>query len=258
MCAEGKLKRRTHGRDMNTPEELKSQTKAKSEPEEYGPDDFSGSVQRTQLKAEGPADMKNKLKDKNTITNEKRGLSQPKVDRTARKQRSTETRTRRNETKIEAMNGLENHHYTMQNTLTEGQLKDKFEHDKYGDSHAQKRSTLKHCRSEGLRVPRREGSVNVSRAQDPYTAVTTQDQHHAQGLALCHDVTLDIVTHQWVPAGHPQYTGARKGRLWVAQAQTQAQLTLLSGPQSLTLKCQHGSGAEGSTCCGFLVAWERK
>ena len=47
---------------MNTPEELKSQTKAKSEPEEYGPDDFSGSVQRTQLKAEGPPDMKNKAK----------------------------------------------------------------------------------------------------------------------------------------------------------------------------------------------------
>ena len=118
---------------MNTPEELKSQTKAKSEPEEYGPDDFSGSVQRTQLKAEGPADMKNKSKDKNTITNEKRGLFQPKVDHTARRQRSTETRTRRNKAKIEAMNGLENHHYTMQNTLTERQLKDKFEHGKFKD-----------------------------------------------------------------------------------------------------------------------------
>ena len=37
---------------MNTPEELKSpRRKAESEPEEYGSDDFSGSVQRTQLKA---------------------------------------------------------------------------------------------------------------------------------------------------------------------------------------------------------------
>ena len=72
-------------------------------------------------------------------------------------------------------------------------------------------------------------------------SATTQDQHHAQGLALCHDVTLDIVTHRWVPAGHPQYTGAREGRLWVAQAQTQ--LTLFVDPQSLSLECEHGSGA---------------
>ena len=67
-------------------------------------------------------------------------------------------------------------------------------------------------------------------------SATTQDQHHAQGLALCHDVTLDIVTHRWVPAGHPQYTGAQKGRLWVAQAQTQ--LTLFVDPQSLSLECE--------------------
>ena len=72
-------------------------------------------------------------------------------------------------------------------------------------------------------------------------SATTQDQHHAQGLALCHDVTLDIVTHRWVPAGHPQYTGAREGRLWVAQAQTQ--LMLFVGPQSISLECEHGSGA---------------
>ena len=77
-------------------------------------------------------------------------------------------------------------------------------------------------------------------------SATTQDQHHAQGLALCHDVTLDIVTHRWVPAGHPQYTGAREGRLWVAQAQTQ--LTLFVDPQSISLECEHGSGAEGSKC----------
>ena len=75
-------------------------------------------------------------------------------------------------------------------------------------------------------------------------SATTQDQHHAQELALCHDVTLDIVTHRWVPAGHPQYTGAREGRLWVAQAQTQ--LTLFVDPQSVSLECEHGSGAQGS------------
>ena len=94
-------------------------------------------------------------------------------------------------------------------------------------------------RSESLRVPRREGSVNVPRAQRLLHSSQQQhkDQHHAQGLALCHDVTLDIVTHRWVPAGHPQYTGAREGRLWVAQAQTQ--LTLFVDPQSLSLECEH-------------------
>ena len=73
-------------------------------------------------------------------------------------------------------------------------------------------------------------------------SATTQDQHHAQGLALCHDVTLGHRdTHRWVLARHPQYTGAREGRLWVAQAQTQ--LTLFVDPQSLSLECEHGSGA---------------
>ena len=48
---------------MNTPEELKSH-KQKQSPNQKSmdPDDFSGSVQRTQLKAEGLPDMKNKLK----------------------------------------------------------------------------------------------------------------------------------------------------------------------------------------------------
>ena len=88
------------------------------------------------------------------------------------------------------------------------------------------------------------GSQEDGKASPGQKKRTTQDQHHAQGLALCHDVTLDIVTHRWVPAGHPQYTGAREGRLWVAQAQTQ--LTLFVDPQSLSLECEHGSGAEGS------------
>ena len=93
-------------------------------------------------------------------------------------------------------------------------------------------------RSESLRVSRREGSVNAPRTQrllHSSQSAATQDQHHAHGLALCHDVTLDIVTHRWVPAGHPQYTGARKGRLWVAQTQTQ--LTLCADPQSTSLRC---------------------
>ena len=108
-------------------------------------------------------------------------------------------------------------------------------------------TTKEHSETLSPRGPRREGSVNVPRAQrllHSSQPATTQDQHHAQGLALCCDVTLDIVTHRWVPAGHPQYTGARKGRLWLAHAQTQ--LTLFVDPQSLSHKCEHGSGAEGS------------
>ena len=98
-------------------------------------------------------------------------------------------------------------------------------------------------RSESLRVPtpRRECQCSTCTETPTQQSATTQDQHHAQGLALCHDVTLDIVTHRWVPAGHPQYIGAREGRLWVAQAQTQ--LTLFVDPQSLSLECEHGSGA---------------
>ena len=40
-------------------------------------------------------------------------------------------RTRRNKAKIQAMNDLENHHFSMQNTLIEEHFKDKFEHGKY-------------------------------------------------------------------------------------------------------------------------------
>ena len=43
-------------------------------------------------------------------------------------------RTRRNKAKIEAMNGLENHHFSTQNTLIEEHFKDKFEHGKYKGS----------------------------------------------------------------------------------------------------------------------------
>ena len=40
----------------------------------------------------------------------------------------------------------------------------------------------------------------------------TQDDY---GLALCLRVILDSEAHRWVQAGHPRYTGARKGRPWV-------------------------------------------
>ena len=66
----------------------------------------------------------------NTITNEKRGLSQPKADRTVQEAEKYRDE-KRNKAKIEAMNGLENHHFSMQNTLIEGHFKDKFEHGKY-------------------------------------------------------------------------------------------------------------------------------
>ena len=57
-------------------------------------------------------------------------------------------------------------------------------------------------RSESLGVPPCEGSVNAPRAQSAtYTAVssTLTTTTTTNGLALCHDVTLDIVTHRWVP-----------------------------------------------------------
>ena len=49
------------------------------------------------------------------------------------------------------------------------------------------------------------------------TVTLHQDSNqHDDGLTLCHRVILDSVAHQWVQAGHPRYTGARKGRSWVA------------------------------------------
>ena len=35
--------------------------------------------------------------------------------------------------------------------------------------------------------------------------------HGSTELALCHDVTLDIVTHGWLPGGHPRYTRVHHG-----------------------------------------------
>ena len=47
----------------------------------------------------------------------------------------------------------------------------------------------------------------------PNTSAQNARRHdsnqHTQGLALCHRVILDSVTHPWVHAGHPRYTGAR-------------------------------------------------
>ena len=49
------------------------------------------------------------------------------------------------------------------------------------------------------------------------TITLLQDSNqHDNGLALCLRVILDSEAHPWVQAGHPRYTGARKGRPWVA------------------------------------------
>ena len=57
----------------------------------------------------------------------------------------------------------------------------------------------------------------------PLTRTRTRPSHYntiqpntTTGLALCRRVILDSEAHRWVQAGHPRYTGARKGRLWVA------------------------------------------
>ena len=42
-------------------------------------------------------------------------------------------------------------------------------------------------------------------------------QQQPTGLALCHDVTLDIVTHRWVPVDTHSTPVPERGRLWVAQ-----------------------------------------
>ena len=141
-------------------------------------------------------------------------------------------RTRRNKAKIETMNGLENHHCTMQNT-SRTSLSMASTRDVLACTTKEYSETLSRPESP---TPRRECQCSTYTETPTQQSATTQDQHHAQGLALCHDVTLDIVTHRWVPAGHPQYTGAREGRLWVAQAQTQ--LTLFVDPQSLSLECE--------------------
>ena len=49
------------------------------------------------------------------------------------------------------------------------------------------------------------------------TITLLQDSNqHDKGLALCLRVILDSGAHMWVLPGHPRYTGARKGRPWVA------------------------------------------
>ena len=52
------------------------------------------------------------------------------------------------------------------------------------------------------------------------TNTTITQQHgateHDNGFALYLRVILDSGAHRWVQAGHPRYTGARKGRAWVA------------------------------------------
>ena len=43
------------------------------------------------------------------------------------------------------------------------------------------------------------------------TSTTPRVQHHHDDtvLALCDNVTLEIVAHRWVPAEHPRYTCAQ-------------------------------------------------
>ena len=45
---------------------------------------------------------------------------------------------------------------------------------------------------------------------------TTRLTQHDNRLALCLRVILDSGARRWVQAGHPRYTGFRKGRPWVA------------------------------------------
>ena len=62
---------------------------------------------------------------------EKRLEQQPKADHTAQKAKKYRDENEANKVKIKTMNGLENHPFLMQSTLTRGKLKDKFEHGKY-------------------------------------------------------------------------------------------------------------------------------
>ena len=77
----------------------------------------------------------------NTITNEKRGLSQPKVDRTVQEAEKYEV----HKVKIKTINVLENHHCTMLSTPTRGKFKDKFEHGVRYDSILPQKRPLCHA-----------------------------------------------------------------------------------------------------------------
>merc|ERR1712085_162940 len=62
-----------------------------------------------------------------TITNEKGRLSQSEIDRMVQEAEKYKAEDEENKSKIEAKNGLENYCFSMRNTLSEDNLKDKFE-----------------------------------------------------------------------------------------------------------------------------------
>merc|ERR1711979_33437 len=62
-----------------------------------------------------------------TITNEKDRLSQAEIDRMVNEAEKYRAEDEANKSKVEAKNGLENHCFTMRNTLQEEKLKDKFD-----------------------------------------------------------------------------------------------------------------------------------
>ena len=50
--------------------------------------------------------------------------------------------------------------------------------------------------------------VKTPRLLDDRTTRDTRPSHTTTGLALLSSLTLETRSHPWVPAGHPQYTGA--------------------------------------------------
>ena len=50
--------------------------------------------------------------------------------------------------------------------------------------------------------------TKASRLHDDLTTRDTRPNHTTTGLALWSSLTLETRSHPWVPAGHPQYTGA--------------------------------------------------
>ena len=50
--------------------------------------------------------------------------------------------------------------------------------------------------------------TKAPRLHDDLTTRDTRPDHTTTGLALWSSLTLETRSHPWVPAGHPQYTGA--------------------------------------------------
>ena len=158
----------------------------------------------------------------------------------SRKQRSTEMRTSRNKSRIQAMNGLENHHYTMQNTLIEGHFKDKFEHGKY------KRCTRMHNKGVlwNIESQREPGSPTLRRECQCSTYTETPTQQSAVSnnrrptprtrvgaLSRCHPGHRDTPVG---PGRTPTVHRCPKGEAVGGPSTNSTQLTLFVDPQSLS------------------------